>query len=63
MNENKPSFMKRIKAKKNMLLGASMLLFALAYPLTYLSAESGFAPFMAAAAFVTALGSLLASVL
>jgi hypothetical protein len=63
MNKNKTSFMKKIKAKKNTLLTASMLLFALAYPLTYLSAESGAAPFMAAAVFVTALGSLLAAVL
>jgi hypothetical protein len=63
MSENKKSLTKRIKKRKNSLLGASMLLFAAAYPLTYLSAESGCAPVMLAALTVTGLGSLLAAIL
>jgi hypothetical protein len=63
MRENGKSPMKKIKAKKDILLRTSMILFVVAYPLTYLGAGSGSAPFMIAAAVVTGLGSLLAAVL
>jgi hypothetical protein len=61
--QTKQGIAAQIRAKKTPLLRASLVLFAAAYPLTYLSAQSGNAAFMGIALCVTALGSLLAAVL
>jgi hypothetical protein len=55
--------MKKIKAKKDILLRTSCALFILAYPLTYWAAGSESTPFMIAALLVTGLGSLFAAIL
>jgi hypothetical protein len=57
------SLLKKIKSKKDILLKTSMILFVLAYPLTYWAAGSESAPFMLAALIVTGLGSLIAAML
>ncbi|MDR0570765.1 MAG: hypothetical protein LBG71_06070 [Clostridiales Family XIII bacterium] len=63
MADEKKTLMKKMKAKKDVLLRAAMLLFVLAYPLTYFGAGSGQTPVMAAALAVTGLGSLVAALL
>jgi hypothetical protein len=63
VNEEKKSLLKRIRAKKDIILRVSMVLFVLAYPLSYFGAASNSTPFMGLALFVTGLGSVLAAML
>ncbi|MDR1778731.1 MAG: hypothetical protein LBR14_03120 [Clostridiales Family XIII bacterium] len=63
MEAEKQTLRQKIKAKKNFLLGVCMILFVIAYPLTYLCAGGTSAPLMYVALAETAAGCLLASIL
>jgi hypothetical protein len=57
------SLKSKLKAKKNLILGIAMIIFAVAYPVSYICAGTGALPLIIIALVLIGAGCILASVI